>query len=46
MTRDRWLVHHDQDRIWFYEISPLARRKIYSKTKPMSFEEFSGCRPQ
>ena len=29
---------------WFYEIRPPEGRKKYSKTKPMRFEEFDGCR--
>lgn len=28
---------------WFYEISPPADRKKYSKTKPMHHEEFAEC---
>lgn len=30
--------------VWFYEIPPPEGRKKYSKTKPMRFEEFDGCR--
>jgi type I restriction enzyme M protein len=29
--------------IWFYEIPLPEGRKNYTKTKPMSFEEFAGC---
>ena len=29
--------------IWFYEIPLPEGRKNYTKTKPMKFEEFSGC---
>jgi type I restriction enzyme M protein len=31
------------DEIWYYEIQAPEGRKNYSKTKPMQFEEFSGC---
>jgi type I restriction enzyme M protein len=30
--------------VWFYEITPPEERKKYSKTKPMSFDEFADCR--
>lgn len=30
--------------VWFFEIPPPEGRKKYSKTKPMRFEEFAGCR--
>jgi len=29
--------------VWFYEIPTPDDRKKYSKTRPMRFEEFSGC---
>ena len=29
--------------VWFYEIMTPEGRKKYSKTRPMQFEEFSGC---
>lgn len=29
--------------VWFYEILPPEGRKKYSKTRPMSFEEFAAC---
>lgn len=29
--------------VWFYEIAAPEGRKKYSKTRPMRFEEFSGC---
>ncbi len=29
--------------VWFYEVPLPEGRKKYSKTKPMRFEEFSGC---
>jgi type I restriction enzyme M protein len=29
--------------IWFYEVPPPEGRKKYSKTRPMRFDEFTGC---
>ena len=29
--------------VWFYEIPTPDNRKKYSKTRPMRFDEFSGC---
>lgn len=29
--------------VWFYELTPPAGRKNYTKTKPMRYEEFADC---
>ncbi len=29
--------------VWFYELTPPDKRKKYSKTKPLRFEEFADC---
>ena len=34
---------HPTKEIWFYEIPLPEGRKNYTKTKPMTFEEFSDC---
>jgi type I restriction enzyme M protein len=32
-----------QGSVWYYEITPPAERKQYTKTKPMRYEEFEDC---